>query len=144
MSFRLLNMFCTFIFVLIIIIIIILFNRSEFFPPGVKQPEREAEHSHPSSAEIKYGWSCTSYSVCLPYLHHFFLLLSSPYLNCCVEMQTNSTVVPLILCFLSSFTVDLNLVAPKYNHACYEKAHLCTFSTSKLITIKNENYHCTI
>jgi hypothetical protein len=28
--------------------------------PGVKWPEREAEHSPPSSAKVKNAWSCTS------------------------------------------------------------------------------------
>jgi hypothetical protein len=27
--------------------------------PRVKGPEREADHSHPSSAEVKNAWSCT-------------------------------------------------------------------------------------
>jgi hypothetical protein len=28
--------------------------------PGVKQPEREADHSPPFCAEVKYAWSYTS------------------------------------------------------------------------------------
>jgi hypothetical protein len=32
-------------------------------PPGVKRPGREADHSHPSSAEVKNGGS-------IPQLHH--------------------------------------------------------------------------
>ena len=28
--------------------------------PGVKWPEREADHSLPSSAEVKTVWNCTS------------------------------------------------------------------------------------
>jgi hypothetical protein len=28
--------------------------------PGVKRPGREVDHSHPSSAEVKKAWSCTS------------------------------------------------------------------------------------
>jgi hypothetical protein len=28
--------------------------------PGVKRPGREADHSHPSSAEVKNAWSYTS------------------------------------------------------------------------------------
>jgi len=36
--------------------------------PGVKQPGREADHSHPSSAEFKNAWRYTStlqYVLCL-------------------------------------------------------------------------------
>jgi hypothetical protein len=33
-------------------------NRGSF--PGVKRPEREADHSPPSSAEVKNAWSYTS------------------------------------------------------------------------------------
>jgi hypothetical protein len=29
-------------------------------PPGVKRPGREADHSHPSNAEVKNAWHCTS------------------------------------------------------------------------------------
>jgi len=30
------------------------------FPPEVKQPDCEADHSPPSSAEAKYAWSSTA------------------------------------------------------------------------------------
>jgi len=32
----------------------------EALKPGVKRPGREADHSPPSSAEVKNAWSCTS------------------------------------------------------------------------------------
>jgi hypothetical protein len=31
-----------------------------FFHPEVKRPGREADHSPPSSAEVKNAWSCMS------------------------------------------------------------------------------------
>jgi hypothetical protein len=34
------------------------------FFPGVKRPEREADHSHPFSAEVKDEWSYTSAPLC--------------------------------------------------------------------------------
>jgi len=30
------------------------------FPPGVRQPAREGDHSSPSNAEVKDAWRCTS------------------------------------------------------------------------------------
>jgi hypothetical protein len=30
------------------------------FSPGVRRPEREADHSPPSSAEVRNAWRCTS------------------------------------------------------------------------------------
>ena len=33
---------------------------TEFFFTKVKQPRCEVDHSPPSSAEVKNGWSCTS------------------------------------------------------------------------------------
>lgn len=36
------------------------------FPPGVKQPQHEGDHSPPSSAMVKNEWSYTSASpICL-------------------------------------------------------------------------------
>ena len=32
---------------------------TEFFSPGVKRSGREADHSPPSSAEVKTEWGCT-------------------------------------------------------------------------------------
>jgi hypothetical protein len=37
-----------------------------FFPPGIKKPGREVDHSPPSNAEVKNDWRCTSASpICL-------------------------------------------------------------------------------
>jgi hypothetical protein len=33
-----------------------------FFPRGIKQPGREADHSPPSSADVKNAWSYSSES----------------------------------------------------------------------------------
>jgi hypothetical protein len=36
----------------------------ELFPPGVKRPGREAEHSRPTTAEVKKMWIYTSTPPC--------------------------------------------------------------------------------
>jgi hypothetical protein len=36
--------------------------RTEGSPPGIKQPGREADHSPPSSAEVKNAWSYNLHS----------------------------------------------------------------------------------
>jgi hypothetical protein len=41
--------------------------------PGVKRPEREADLSHPSIAEVKYAWSSSS---TLPYASMAFYLIT--------------------------------------------------------------------
>jgi hypothetical protein len=39
---------------------------TELLSPGVKRPESEGDHSHPSTAEVKSEWSFTSTpSLCL-------------------------------------------------------------------------------
>ena len=40
-----------------------LFSGYRCYFPGVKQPRREADHSSPSNAEVKYEWSYASVSL---------------------------------------------------------------------------------
>jgi hypothetical protein len=44
------------------------------FPPEIKQPEHEADHSPPSSAEAMNGGSVPSLSHVSPLLHHGVIL----------------------------------------------------------------------